>query len=523
MRRLSPLTLVALLLLQTLALGVAAPASAASARDDPVPGGPNDFTVFKIEIGNTTQSPNTWVQSDGSTVDYLFEGDSIEVTVTIKRLGSSFVAKSTDAILEIVHPIGYVIESFMWTTPDITGGEAKSNSFVWTPLSAHSILNTSTNDLSGGVIVRATVDKDSTGDTFNDNDMLEKTVPIAIMKDSFDGTQASIMQPTFIPGRYPVDGGNAVGGGSWTALDGGAVGSKHWANSEAGNDYPSNAHDRLVNGFFNTQQSCGSDGQLDAGLTNTYGVYVCRKVFYATNYISTQFHIQAWGSVSAGDSVQMELWRGSGSQNINESIVFDIGAANPSQAPDQWTNISWDPQVTYLQNPYIINTKIFLGGNLYTMGMVLRSDGSGASDGFHVDDWIQFGIRKVTEYTLDVNCDAPETGYSAPPSDVISMNCVITNNGYSPATIRSKSNITNTTWMDPANPMIRQDAVYINGAGYPTLANDHDTDILIPPIQGGESIDLWVNLTIPPGADVQQLTWSLWFEDASGQNSGEKG
>ena len=62
----------------------------------------------------------------------------------------------------------------------------------------------------------------------------------------------------------------------------------------------------------------------------------------------------------------------------------------------------------------------------------------------------------------------------------------------------------------------------MSAAGYPTLVGDHDTSILIPPIQGGASIDLWVNLTIPPGADVQQLTWELWLTDASGQNSGEK-
>ena len=90
----------------------------------------------------------------------------------------------------------------------------------------------------------------------------------------------------------------------------------------------------------------------------------------------TQIHIQAWGSVAAGDSVSIEMWRGSGSQNINESIVYDISAANPSQAPDQWTNISWDPQVTYLQNPYVTNQNVFLGGNSYSMGMVLRSDSS---------------------------------------------------------------------------------------------------------------------------------------------------
>ena len=517
MRRITPLTLVALLLLQTLTMGLAAPASAIEAR-----GGANDdWLVSQLVIGNASTSAEVWTQSDGTTVEYLFEGDSIEISMEIQRGGSSFSGKSSAAMLQIVHPIGYVMETFTWTSGDLIGGQKASETFVWTPTAAHSILNTTTNDLSGGLIIQAMVDKDSNGDDRNENDMLEKTVPIAIMKDPFDGT--TIQPSTFMSARYPVDGGDATGQGSWQDLNGGAVGSKHWGNAASGNNYPSNAHDRLVHSFFSTNgQNCGSNAQLDPGMSQAYQYYICRNIFYASNYISTQIHVQAWGSVAAGDSVSLEMWRGSGSQNINESIVYDISAGNPSQAPDQWTRISWDPQVTYLQNPYVTNQNVFLGGNSYTMGLVLRSDSSGASEGFHIDDWIQFGIRKVQEYTLDVSCDAPENGYSAPPSAVLSLYCVVTNNGYSPATIRSDSNISNLSWMNPANPMIRQDAVYMSAAGYPTMVGDHDTSILIPPIQGGASIDLWVNLSLPPGADVQQLTWQLWLTDASGQNAGEK-
>ncbi len=517
MRRISPLTLVALLLLQTLAMGIAAPASAIEAR-----GGANDdWLVSQLTIGNASASAEVWTQSDGTTVDYLFEGDSIEIFMEIQRGGSSFSGKTSSAMIQILHPIGYVMDSYTWTSGALIGGQKASDSYVWTPTAAHSILNTTTNDLSGGLIIKAMVDKDSNGDDRNENDVLEKTVPIAIMKDPFDGT--TIQPSTFMSARYPVNGGDATGQGSWEDLSGGAVGSKHWGNAASGNNYPSNAHDRLVHSFFSTNgQNCGPNAQLDPGMSQAYQFYICRNVFYSSNYISTQIHIQAWGSVAAGDSVSLEMWRGSGSQNINESIVYDISAGNPSQAPDQWTRISWDPQVTYLENPYVTNQNVFLGGNSYTMGLVLRSDSSGASEGFHIDDWVQFGIRKVQEYTLDVSCDAPENGYSAPPSAVLSLYCVVTNNGYSPATIRSDSNISNLSWMNPANPMIRQDAVYMSAAGYPTMVGDHDTSILIPPIPGGDSIDLWVNLSIPPGADVQQLTWQLWLTDASGQNSGEK-
>ena len=182
MRRLSPLTLVALLLLQTLAVGMAAPASAASAR-----GGPSDdFFVTGISVGNASNAADVWVQSDGTTVDYIFQGESIEVTMTIQRGGSSLLAKTTDAMLQIVHPIGFVVETYTWSSGDLSGGQGDSASFVWTATDAHSILNTSTNDLSGGMILRAMTDKDSNGDTLNENDMMEMSVPVAIMSDVFD-------------------------------------------------------------------------------------------------------------------------------------------------------------------------------------------------------------------------------------------------------------------------------------------------------------------------------------------------
>ena len=215
MRRITPLTLVALLLLQTLTMGIAAPASAVEAR-----GGANDdWLVSQLMIGNASTSAEVWTQSDGTPVEYLFEGDSIEVSMEIQRGGSSFSGKSSSAMLQIVHPIGYVMETFTWTSGDLIGGQKASETFVWTPSAAHSILNTTTNDLSGGLIIQAMVDKDSNGDDRNENDMLEKTVPIAIMKDPFDGY--TLEPSTFISARYPVDGGNAVGAGSWEALDGG--------------------------------------------------------------------------------------------------------------------------------------------------------------------------------------------------------------------------------------------------------------------------------------------------------------
>ena len=135
MRRLSPLTLVALLLLQTLAVGIAAPVSATSAR-----GGPSDdWSVESITIGNASVGPKQWVQSDGTVVDYLLQGDTIEVTVVIKRGGSDVIAESSDAMLQVVHPIGFVMETFNWNTGDLFGSGQRAQTFLWTADVAHTL------------------------------------------------------------------------------------------------------------------------------------------------------------------------------------------------------------------------------------------------------------------------------------------------------------------------------------------------------------------------------------------------
>ena len=120
--------------------------------------------------------------------------------------------KQTDVLLEIVHPIGFVIESFGWTTELIAGGQEDVTSVLWNPQEAHSVLDTNTNQLTGGLILRASVNYSA--DDRNDNDIMEKQVPIAVYKDIFDG-EASGTSLTFRPARYPIGGGDANDYGSW--------------------------------------------------------------------------------------------------------------------------------------------------------------------------------------------------------------------------------------------------------------------------------------------------------------------
>jgi len=203
--------------------------------------------------------------------------------------------------------------------------------------------------------------------------------------------------------------------------------------------------------------------------------------------------------MGAGDLVALELWRGNGApeNTISHNFVND----SPSTFEGQWSNVSWDPTDQ-------------LGGHSWSYGILFQSDASGASSGMHVDDFVLFAIEKVEEFTLDVDCDNPNGGYTTPPNNILSMYCVITNNGYQSAQVRILSNVSNTSWMNPSLPMIRIDSAN------PT---QHGTTVMIPPIPAGNTSEMWINLSIPAGSDVQQQVWQIWWEDAGGTQLGEMG
>ena len=509
MRRLSSISLVTLLLLQTLALNYVPDAEAASARG----GSKDDFSIFSIELGNESLSTEQWIQPDGSVQGYLLQNDEIEVIVTVYKDGSvTGTQKQTDAKLEIVHPIGFVIETFTWTTDLMPGGGKDENTILWNPQVAHSVLNTTTNELTGGLILRASVN--FTNDDRNDNDIMEKQVPIAVHKDLMDG-EASGSTITFRPARYPIGGGDANDYGSWYEDSGdSAIGDSHWRMSlPGGNTYPSSAFDRLVYSYRNPTQDCGGDA-LDVGLGQIEGIWVCRVLFKSQEYISTQVHLQAWGTMGAGDAAYLEFWNQNGNfSDPLQSVSWDVAAINPSPVPGQWKNISWDPQTVWSQNPALMNPDLLLGGNSWSFSVVLRSDSSGATQGMHFDDFVQFGVSKVDGYTLTANCDNPVGGFETVPNDLVSWRCLVTNNGYKNVQFRAQTNVTNASWMDPVVPQLRLDT---------TNPNDNDFNVVIPPIGPFETTEVWANLSIPPGADVQIQDWEIWFTDASSANTGEK-
>lgn len=134
--------------------------------------------------------PEIWIQPDGAVQEYLIQNDNVEVTISVFKDGPvTGTQKQTDARLDIVHPIGFVIESFTWTTELMAGGQEKEHTISWNPQEAHSVLNTTTNELTGGLILRASVNY--TDDDRNENDVMEKQIPIAVHKEEMDTEPSS--------------------------------------------------------------------------------------------------------------------------------------------------------------------------------------------------------------------------------------------------------------------------------------------------------------------------------------------
>jgi uncharacterized membrane protein len=463
-------------------------------------GGTNDdFKIESITLGNVSQTPSQWVNPDGSVIDYVVKGEPIGVEIEVARRGTGFLGNDVSVLFEIVHPIGYIIDSFAWVEVDMVPGSSRLHDIEWTPTVAHSILNTSTNELSGGILLRASVDYPI--DDQNENDLMERSIPVALTQEAMDGDQNQNVDG-FLAGRYPAEGGSAFGQGSWVEdSSSAAVGSGHWRHSNPGADYTNNVHDRIVLGYFTQQTNqCEPTHQLDSGLTGVYGVAaICKYKINSFNFVSMQIHAQAWGVMGAGDDyLAMELWRGNGAPS--NSLMHNVTDDLPGTGAGQWSNISWDPSDQ-------------LNGYSWNVGFLFHSDSSGAAQGMHMDDFTVFGVEKVDDFTLDVDCNNQDSGFDTYPNNVVTLHCIVANNGYRNSLVRISSNVSNVTWMQPATPSIRIDSDNLNS---------HGTTVLLPPIKPGEPQEMWVNLSVPPGADVQQQQWSVWWTDAGGTNSGEK-
>ncbi len=499
MRKSIPFLLVSLLLVQSILSISVQSVEATMGRG----GSTDDFSVSEISINSSAASQ--WIQPDGSVLLYIAKGDIVEISVEVKRGGVSLQGSNATVTVEMVHPIGYIMNSTTWETVPMLGSQSYTDSFEWEAFVAHSHLNVSNNELSGGIIIRATVFNPS--DDRNENDIMERALPVALSRDDMDAEGdprdqqlPAAVKPTFYGGEYPIDGSDATGIGIWQEDNSAsAVGEANWRHRNSDSDYPSSSRSRLVFAFRGDSSNCGYGASLDGGLSQAYIQWMCKMQLNSAGLMSAQMHVQTWGQMGAGDLVALELWRGNGApeNTLSHNFVEDA----PSITAGQWSNISWDPTDQ-------------LGGHSWSYGILFQSDGSGASSGMHVDDFVLFGIEKVSEYTLDITCDNPIGGYTTPPNTIIPMYCVVENNGYMSAQVRIQSNVSNTSWMNPSLPMIRIDSAN---------PNQHGTNVILPAIPGGNTSEMWINLSIPAGSDVQQQVWEVWWEDAGSTQLGEMG
>ena len=101
---------------------------------------------------------------------YVAKGELVEISVEVKRGGASLQGSNATVTVEMVHPIGFVMNTTSWNTIPLLGSQSFTDSFEWEAFVAHSYLNVSNNELSGGIIIRAHVFNPS--DDRNENDMI---------------------------------------------------------------------------------------------------------------------------------------------------------------------------------------------------------------------------------------------------------------------------------------------------------------------------------------------------------------
>ena len=104
-------------------------------------GATDDFSVTEITVNSTSASH--WIQPDGSSLLYVTKGDVVDISVEVKRGGVSLQGSNSTVTVEMVHPIGFVMNSTSWETTPMLGSQSYTDSFQWEAFVAHSHLDVS--------------------------------------------------------------------------------------------------------------------------------------------------------------------------------------------------------------------------------------------------------------------------------------------------------------------------------------------------------------------------------------------
>ena len=457
-----------------------------------------DVTIVDIAVGNSTEAAETWMQPGGATMDYLIRGTRYAANITFKNAGTGFSAVDAIGTLEAIHPIGHVMQSWTFNL-SLAGGQQDVQLIEWTPNAAHSILDPD-GTLHGGIIFRGTIQTAVSGLENPDaeaNNMYEEQVPIALWHDPMEGTYAA-NTPMWIPISYTdrLAGQSGIygGGSDWqTDNSSAAAGTKHWRVSDPGSNYASNTIDMLKWGWIPTDGSCSDPGHglgygsPDSDVEAVYGVPFCWLNMLDSDYRSVHWATQAWGAMGSGDEMAMEALRG-----MNTVEEHNLTEAGISTAENDWTQVIWNMTDVHDDQSYFISySKI--------------ADNSGASPGIHIDDFILFGVDVVDEYTVSLDCDDPlPNSYVVIPADPNppSLHCMLTNNGYREVNINIFTEVSNTSWMNIYPLRIDSDNLL-----------DHDNYVTLNPLDAETATEFWVNLTVPEGANVETLNWTITLSD----------
>ena len=173
---------------------------------------PVDFEVTGIELGNASESPRVWTQPDSTDLQYMTKGETMQINVTFQHMGVDPSPVTTDAKLEIWHPIGVVIIEWSFNIT-LAAGQSVRMPFIWTPSISHSSLSDD-GWLSGGVTLRGMVLPDIGIDGDSGNDLLDREVPVAFW---FDPMENGFCNDEANEGKYCTNNAVPFGEPSWFA------------------------------------------------------------------------------------------------------------------------------------------------------------------------------------------------------------------------------------------------------------------------------------------------------------------
>ena len=500
--------------------------SLVGAKNNPV-----DFEVTGIEVGNQTLSPRVWTQPDSSLQEYMTKGETIQINVTFQQIGVDPSPVTTDAKLEIWHPIGVVIGEWTFNIT-LAAGQSTKIPFVWTPSIAHSSLSDD-GWLTGGMTFRGMVLPEIGVDGDDTNDILDRDVPVAFwydpMENGFCNDEANEGKyctnnavpfgvPTWFAAGY-TDGyqpdSNNFPTGTWRMENvSSATEEWHWKVSGDNDNYASNRYDRLRWAWQRVNQNDGcSDqvyedshglgyGEYDPIVSGIHGANLCLVKVNSPLLYSIQIATNAWGEMGAGDSIVMETDSGAagGVEYLNYS------SRNLSSSEGDWTRIVWNATGMHQNEGF-------------TVSFLFRSNSSFSDEGIHIDSFIIFAIERGDEYTLDADCTFPDNFggtmtfdpdseggntilVEAADPDPPSLHCRIFNKGYIDTTLRFYTEVSNDSWMS-------QYPLRIDSNNF----NDHDNEVKSNTIKARTYTNAYFNLSIPDGAPVQDLFWYTWIND----------